>query len=125
MLRIASSGSFSKTTGFLNRLKQGDIYKDLNRYGRMGADALSKATPRDTGLTANSWTYDITRTATKTIISWNNTNANNGTKVAILLQYGHGTGTGGYVAGTDYINPALRPIFDQIAEDVWKKVTSG
>jgi hypothetical protein len=90
----------------------------------MGVDALAKATPSESGLTAKSWGYRIYRNRNSTGIEWYNSNENNGVNIAILLQYGHGTGTGGYVSGQDYINPAIRPIFDRIAEDVWKKVTS-
>ncbi len=125
MIRIVTSGSFDKTRAFIDRLQNGDIYKDLDRYGRMGVDALATATPRDTGLTASSWSYQIRRDKSGTTIAWTNSNVNDGAQVAILLQYGHGTGTGGYYAGYDYINPAARPVFDQIANDVWRKVTSG
>lgn len=119
MIKITSSGDFKKTLDFLDRLKRRDIYRDLDRYGRMGVDALSRATPVRTGLTANSWGYRVLP-GKRPGIEWYNTNGN----VAILIQYGHGTGTGGYVQGRDYINPAMRPIFDQIAADVWKKVSA-
>lgn len=125
MIHIMTSGSFAKTLGWLHRLKDGDIYKGLDSYGRKGVDALSRMTPRDSGATAEAWTYRITKSPGRVVISWDNTNVNDGVKIAILIQYGHGTGTGGYVTGTDYINPAIRPIFDQIATDVWKKVTDG
>ncbi|MBA3551114.1 HK97 gp10 family phage protein [Patescibacteria group bacterium] len=125
MIRVTSSGSFKKTMQFIDRLRHGDIYKDLDRYGAMGVRALAGATPQDTGRTANAWYYQIQRSRSGVIISWHNNNVNQGAVIAILLQYGHGTGTGGYVQGRDYINPAARPIFDQIAADVWKKVTSG
>ncbi len=125
MIRISSIGSFRKTISWLDRLSNGDIYKDLDRYGQMGVRALAGATPQDTGRTANSWYYQISRTRSGVTISWHNNNVNQGAVIAILLQYGHGTGTGGYVSGRDYINPATRPIFDQIAADAWRKVTSG
>lgn len=125
MIRLSSSGSFEKTRAFIDRLRNGDMFKDLNRYGQMGVDALSRATPKDTGQTAASWGYVIRRNANGTTIVWTNSNVNQGAQIVILLQYGHGTGTGGYVQGYDYINPAIRPIFDQIAADVWKKVTSA
>lgn len=121
MIRITSSGDFKKTTDFLDRLRRREIYRDLDRYGRMGVDALSRATPVRTGLTANSWRYRVL-TGRRPGIEWYNTNEAGGTSVAVLIQYGHGTGTGGYVGGRDYINPAMRPIFQQIADDVWKKV---
>lgn len=125
MIRILSLGSFKGTETFLGGLLRGDIYRDLQRYGQMGVDALSKATPRDTGETASSWSYTIDRSKSGTTITWNNSHVNKGANIAILLQYGHGTGTGGYVAGYDYINPAARPVFDQIANNVWEKVSRG
>lgn len=125
MIRLSSSGSTVKTSKFLDKLLSRDIYKDLNRYGQIGATALARATPTRTGKTANSWTYRVIQGRNGTTIMWLNNNVNKGAQIAILLQYGHGTGTGGYVAGYDYINPAIRPIFDQIADDVWKKVING
>ncbi len=125
MIRINSPGNFRKTRSFLDKLKNQDLFRDLHRYGRVGVDALSSATPRDSGKTAGSWTYGITRDKRGTTIYWNNTNENKGSKIAILIQYGHGTGTGGYVIDKDYINPAMGPIFDRIAQDVWKRVTNG
>lgn len=121
MIGIESRGNHNKTTNFLTKLLRGDIYSDLHRYGQMGVDALATATPVDSSLTANSWKYRIVKGRFPGI-EWYNTNVVAGTPVAILIQYGHGTGTGGYVQGRDYINPAMRPIFDQIASDVWKKV---
>lgn len=124
MIGITSKGDFANTKAWLNRLSKGDIYSDLDRYGRMGVDALARSTPVDSSLTANSWAYRVIR-GKRPGIEWYNTNrTSTGVPVAILIQYGHGTGTGGYVAGRDYINPAMRPIFDQIAADVWKKVIS-
>lgn len=125
MLSRTSSGSFNRTRKYLTSRMRGDEFRDLERFGQMGVDALSTMTPRDTSETANSWTYAISMKNGVTTISWDNTNVNDGVKIAILLQYGHGTGTGGYVAGYDYINPAIRPIFDQIATNVWEKVTRG
>lgn len=103
----------------------GDQYSSLDTYGRIGVDALSRTTPRKTGLTAESWGYRIIADKTNPRIEWFNSNIQNGALIAVLLQYGHGTGTGGYVVGRDYINPALRPVFDKIAEDIWKKVKSA
>ncbi len=123
MIGISSSGDHKKTADFLKRIIQGDIYSDFHRYGEMGVKALSQGTPVDSRLTANSWEYRIVKGRRPTI-EWYNTNVVSGTPVAILIQYGHGTGTGGYVAGRDFINPAMRPIFDRIADDVWKKVKS-
>lgn len=123
MISFEVTGSYDKTERFLQRLKSGDIYASLDRYGAMGQAALASATPTDTGLTASSWTYEIRRGRGSAEIIWSNTNTINGFKVAIALQYGHGTGTGGYVSGRDYINPAIQPLMDQIAEAVWKEVT--
>ena len=109
---------------FIDRMLHGDVFSELDRYGALGVSALSRATPVDTGLTAQSWAYRIVRSRGRHTIEWYNTNTRDGLEVAILIQYGHGTGTGGYVAGRDYINPAIRPIFDQIADNVWKKVTA-
>lgn len=100
------------------------MFNELDQYGQMGVDALSRATPVESGLTARSWRYKINIGRKRTSIEWYNTNENNGANVAILLQYGHATGNGGYVSGYDYINPAMRPVFDQISERVWSKVTS-
>lgn len=124
MISINSSGSFKNTNSFLSRLLKGDIFSDLDRFGQMGVDALSNATPRDSGETAQSWRYKTIRKKGFIGIEWYNTNVVNGSNIAILIQYGHGTGTGGYVQGRDYINPAIQPIFDKIANDVWKKVKS-
>ena len=120
--RISSRGSFRNTERFLTQLQKGNLFSELDKYGRIGVAALAAATPVDSGLTAYSWDYVINSGRDKTSISWINTNVNNGANVAILLQYGHGTGTGGYVAGYDYINPAIRPVFDQIADDIWAKI---
>lgn len=124
MISITSKGDYRKTRNFFDRIHLGHHFDDLNKYGQMGVDALSKATPIDSALTSQSWEYRIIRNRGWTGIEWFNTNDVNGTPIAILLQYGHATGTGGYVLGRDYINPAIRPIFDQIAENVWKKVIS-
>lgn len=118
-------GNFNKTEKFLNFAKGAGYLNALDKYGRIGVDALASATPKDTGKTANSWDYEIVRTDTSTTISWLNTNENKGVPIAIILQYGHGTGTGGYVQGRDYINPAIRPIFDEIAEKVWVEVRNA
>jgi hypothetical protein len=122
LFKIITKGDSKKTDAFLNRLIKGNIFSDLNRYGEIGVAALSSSTPIDSKLTANSWRYRIIKNRRGPGIEWYNTNEVNGTSVAILIQYGHATGTGGYVTGRDYINPAMRPIFDKIADDVWKKV---
>ena len=125
MVSFKHRGNFNKMEKFLNKMSRRDYLNVLDKYGQLGVEALAAATPVDTGLTAKSWAYEIERTPTKTTISWLNTNTNNGVNIAVILQYGHGTGTGGYVQGRDYINPAMRPIFDNIAEQAWKEVTSA
>lgn len=125
MLRRSSSGSFAKTTAFLEKLQSGQIFQNLDHYGRAGVDALARATPIETGLAANSWGYQVSKTKGQVSISWFNTDVEGGVNIAVILQYGHGTGTGGWVQGRDYINPAIQPIFDKILEDVWRQVTNA
>lgn len=122
MIKITSKGDFSKTFNFLERAKEVLHVSDLDKYGKQGVEALRLATPVDTGKTANSWSYSIEREKNAVSIVWNNTNVKNGVNIAVLIQYGHGTGTGGYVYGRDYINPAIQPIFDDIANNLWKEV---
>ena len=122
MLRLKSSGSFRHSETWLGRLLKRDYLSRLGEFGRRGVDELSRATPRDTGKTAESWTYEIVQEDGKSSIYWKNSNEKNGINIAVILQYGHGTGTGGYVQGIDYINPALQPIFQQIADEAWKEV---
>jgi hypothetical protein len=124
-ISIESKGSFQKTERFLDRMKKGDIFAALDQYAQIGVAALAAATPVDSGLTASSWTYSVAKKGNAYWIIWKNTHVVDGQPVAILLQYGHGTGTGGFVRGRDYINPVIRPIFDQIANEVWKVVTSA
>ncbi len=123
MISITHKGDFSKTEKFLERLKRQDMFKRLDACCRDGVVALERATPVDTGETAGSWSYEIHMGGDGVTIHWTNSNVVNGFNVAMGLQYGHGTGTGGYVKGTDYINPAMRPVFNKIAEDVWREVT--
>ena len=123
MIRFRHVGDFEKTTKFLKKASTSNITEILHRYGQEGVVALATATPVDSGKTASSWSYEIVPTDGGVSIRWNNTNVNNGVNIAVILQYGHGTGTGGYVQGRDYINPALRPIFDKIADGAWKEVT--
>lgn len=123
MISFTQKGDFSKLTGFLERAKEAVKLGDLDKFGRAGVEALSSATPVNTGKTANSWYYEIENKNSTATISFNNSNIQNGIPIAIILQYGHGTGTGGWVQGRDYINPAIRPIFDEIAENAWKEVT--
>lgn len=122
-LEFIFTGDYRKTTSFLTRLRLGRHYDVLTKYGDIGVAALQAATPRDTGVTANSWTYTITSSPTKYSINWDNTNRQNGIKIALILQLGHGTGGGGYVTGIDYINPALRRVFDNMTYDLWREVT--
>lgn len=124
MISYSTSGDFSKMEAFLAKMTKGDLYTPLARYGQEGVAALSAATPKDSGETSGMWSYEIVRDAKSYSIIWSNGNVVDGRPVAILLQYGHGTGTGGYVSGRDYINPALQPLFDRIANDVWKEVTA-
>ena len=124
MIAFRHRGGFNRLEKFLNRAKNAQYLNILDKYGQLGVASLSAATPVDSGKTSESWTYEITHTSTSTTISWLNTNVNDGANIAILLQYGHGTGTGGYVRGQDYINPAMKAIFDRIAQEAWKEVTS-
>lgn len=122
MISFEQKGDFSKLTSFLNNLKGVFGLSDLDKYGKRGVDALASATPYDTGNTAGSWYYKINRTGESVSIEFCNSNINQGVPIAIILQYGHGTGTGGWIEGRDYINPAIQPIFDEILNDVWKEV---
>jgi hypothetical protein len=123
MISFRQKGDFSKTTNFLKKMKANAYLRLLDEYGRKGVAALASATPVDTGLTASSWYYTIERTATDVALVFHNSNIQNGVPIAIILQYGHGTGTGGWVQGRDYINPAVQPIFDRLANDAWREVT--
>ena len=123
MITFRQKGDFSKLTRYLERVKEVVKLGDLDKYGRAGVAALASATPIDTGLTASSWYYEISNKNGSTMISFHNSNIQNGVPIAIILQYGHGTRNGGWVEGRDYINPAIRPIFDRIADDAWKEVT--
>jgi hypothetical protein len=123
MISFRQKGNFSKFTSFLEKAKNGFRLGDLDRYGREGVAALASATPVDTGQTANSWSYQIVRKDKSVSIEFHNSNVQNGVPIAIILQYGHATGTGGWVQGRDYINPAVQPIFDKLANDAWREVT--
>lgn len=124
MINVKVGGSFKKTESFLKRNKQLK-FSSLDKYGKEGVQALAAATPVNTGLTAASWYYEIERKEGSTSIVWKNSNIVDGTPIAVILQYGHATRNGGYVQGTDYINTALRPIFEKIADSAWKEVTKG
>ena len=123
MIKFSHKGDFSKLTRYLERAKEKARLKDLEKYGREGVAALASATPVKTGLTANSWYYEIKQENGSATISFLNSNIQNGVPIAIILQHGHGTRNGGWVQGRDYINPAIQPIFDKIANDAWREVT--
>ena len=125
MVIVKQKGDFSKTEKFLNSISKKLYYRNLQKYAEQGVAALASATPVDSGTTANSWDYEIRQTKNSVSIYWTNSNVNKGVPIAVIIQYGHGTRNGGYVQGRDYINPAMRPIFDKIAENVWKEVTSS
>lgn len=123
MISFRQRGDFKKLSTYLERVKEAAKIGVLDKYGQAGVAALASATPTRTGKTASSWTYEIERQNGSVAIVFNNTNINKGVPIAIILQMGHGTGTGGWVQGRDYINPAIQPIFDKIAEDAWREVT--
>lgn len=122
MIKFKQKGDFSKYMRFSERILNVVRMGSLDQWGRKGVQALRDATPVDSGLTASSWFYKIDHDPNRATISFHNSNVNDGVPIAIILQYGHGTGTGGWVQGRDYINPAIQPIFDQIAEDAWKEI---
>ena len=124
MIRLTHKGDFSKTKQFLKKMNSSTLRTVLNRYGQKGVEALAAATPVRTGLTANSWYYEIEIKNGMYSISFFNSNIQNGVPIAIILQYGHGTRNGGWVQGRNYIEPAIQPIFDQIVKDLWREVTS-
>ena len=124
MVKITNRGNFDKTFKFIKSMKDRRYLDALKQYAQEGVDALTAATPRDTGKTADSWSYRIQETNNGATIYFTNDNAPNGVSVAFLIQYGHATRNGGYVQGIDYINPALKPIFEKMANNMWKEVTS-
>jgi hypothetical protein len=123
MIQFRHKGDFSKLTRFLEKAKEAVKIGDLDKYGKEGVAALASATPVDTGRTANSWYYEIEHKNGSASIYFHNSNIQNGVPIAIILQYGHGTKNGGWVQGRDYINPAIQPVFDKIANDAWEEVT--
>ena len=125
MITLTSKGDFSKTIKSLNNMKNMKINHILNKYAKEGVNALQSATPVDSGKTANSWGYKIESRKDSYIINWTNSNVNKGVNIAVILQYGHGTRNGGYVAGRDYINPALKPVFDKLANEAWAEVVKS
>lgn len=124
-ITFSHRGSFKNIDAFLSAMKRRELYNGLNALGQEGVNALSAATPEDSGVTASSWYYTVEITPDGANITWRNDNIVDGVPLVILLQYGHGTGTGGYVQGRDFINPAIEPLFTRIAEEVWKVVTSA
>ncbi len=123
MIKFRQKGDFSKLTRFLEKAKEAVRLGDLDKYGREGVAVLASATPVDSGLTADSWRYEITNKQGSAKITFYNSNIQNGVPIAIILQYGHGTRNGGWVQGRDYINPAIQPIFDKIVNEAWREVT--
>ena len=123
MISFRQKGDFSKLTRFLERAKEAVHIGDLDKFGKEGVAALASATPVDSGETANSWYYEIENRKGSVTISFHNSNVQNRVPIAVILQYGHGTRNGGWVQGRDYINPAIQPIFDKIANNAWKEVT--
>lgn len=124
MVKFKQTGDFKNTEKYFKKLGKGDYLSGLSKFGELGVKALEAATPRKTGKTASSWIYSIEKTKKGVSLVWSNTNVNNGANIALLIQYGHGTRNGGYVEGVDYINPALKPLFDKIAKDAWMEVTN-
>ena len=124
-ISISNSGSFNKTDKFLKKMSENSIYSVLQKYGEIGVAELAASTPIDSGLTSSAWDYRVIIDRTNARVQWYNNNENQGFSVAIGLQYGHGTGTGGYVIGRDYINPTMRPIFDKIADQVWNEIVNA
>ena len=122
MIKFKSRGDFSKLNSFFETAKGAIKLSDLDKYGKEGVAALTEATPKDTGFTSRSWYYKIERGKGTVSISFHNSNIQKGVPIAIILQYGHGTRNGGYVEGRDYINPAMRPVFDNLAEAIWEEV---
>ena len=122
MISVKAAGDWKDTETILRKMESHDLYRNLDRYGAMGVSALRDSTPEETGETAHSWDYIITAETGSIRIDWVNYHVNEGVNIAVIIQYGHGTRHGGYVVGRDYINPTMRPIFDKIADDVWKEV---
>lgn len=125
MIKVVCKGDYSKAFKYFSKLREAAQVRVLEKYGREGVEALRSATPKRSGKTADSWTFTVERTDGSAAIYWENSNTNKGVNIAVILQYGHGTGTGGYVQGIDYINPSLKPIFEKIADDAWREVTEA
>lgn len=125
IIKVKQRGNFKKANIFFDKLITAAQYRTIEEYAKRGVQALQDATPKDTGLTSESWYYQITTTENGLTIEWLNSNVKDGYNIALLIQYGHGTRNGGYVAGIDYINPALRPIFKEISDGIWREVTQA
>lgn len=125
IITFSQKGDFSKSLKFMERLKGLFRKSDLDAYAQRGVEALREATPIDSGVTANSWGYDIKYRNQSIAITFTNSNVQNGVPIAIILQYGHRTGTGGWVQGRDYINPAVQTVFDEIVNDIVKEVNEA
>lgn len=122
VIQLSSRGNFVKTENRLKRAKGANFRRVLEKYGREGVAALAAATPKDSGETAHCWSFDILITKNSYVINWKNSNIVDGVPIAIIIQYGHGTRNGGYVEGQDYINPALKPIFERLSNELWREV---
>jgi hypothetical protein len=125
VIRFKHRGSFNKTEKFLKAMRRLDVKNLVEREVSQGVQALKAATPKDSGIAAESWGYEIRQNGRSVKISWINVDIENGFPVAVAVQFGYATGTGGWVEGRDYINPAMKPVFDRIVERVWKVVTSA
>lgn len=122
IISVTQKGNFKKTDRFLSGLIGLHYRRRLDHYGRRGVEALRNATPKDSGETAEAWSYEIVEEPGRTAVYWRNSHVVNGTNIAVILQYGHATRNGGFVEGIDYINPAIRPIFEDMAREAWKEV---
>lgn len=122
LIHFTQSGNFQKTNRFLSGVIGAHYLRKMKKYGERGVEALKAATPKDSGKTAEAWSYEIVQEPGRTAIYWKNSHVENGVNIAVILQYGHGTRTGGFVEGIDYITPAIRPIFEEMADEVWKEV---
>ena len=127
MIVLKTTGTLRKTEKFLSKMARLDVRRVLDKYGEIGVMALAENTPVDSGETASSWRYKVTTNSSEgtATVTWYNSHVEKGVNIAIILQYGHGTRNGGYVEGRDYINPALKPVFDALAEEAWREVTSA
>ena len=124
IISFKTKGDYKKTYKMFHTIIERHYIRKLRRFGEVGVNALASATPKDSGETAKSWSYEIQETSGRLGIYWKNNNFNDGVNIAVILQYGHGTNNGGYVEGIDYINPAIRPIFQRMAEEAWKEIIS-